>query len=343
MKAAVLQDYYKVGIEEVPEPEPAPNEVKIRVVATGICGSDMHAYQGTHPFRRPPSIQGHELAGDIVSVGSAVQRFAVGDRVTIDPQRVCGKCEECLAGHPNSCVKKVMLGVQEWPGSFGEYVVSPESQVYRLPGHVSYEEGAMVEPLAVGVHAVRRGGVEPGDTVLVLGGGTIGLSALAAAFDAGASKTILTDAFDFNLRVAARLGATITVNAREQEVGQVVREATGGKGVNVAVVAVGLDSVFNQAVAAVKKRGVIVLVGLFHEPPAIQDTFAIVGGEREIRGSQTYNPTDVKKALDLIASGRVDVKAMVTHRFQIAEAARAFEMIAKRSEDCVKVILNHSA
>lgn len=341
MRAAVLQDYYKVGIEDVPEPEPAPNEVKIKVVATGICGSDMHAYNGTHPFRRPPSIQGHELAGDIVSVGPEVTRFAVGDRVTIDPQRVCGVCDECLAGYPNACSNKIMLGVQEWSGSFGQYIVSPESQVYKLPDNVSYEEGSMIEPLAVGVRTVRQGDVKPGDAVLILGGGTIGLSALAGAIDAGAKTTILTDAFDFNLKIARDFGATATVNVREQDVNQVVREVTGGKGVDVAIVAVGLEQVLNQAIAAVKKRGTVVVVGLFHKPPTIQDIFAIVGGERVLRGSQTYTPDDVQRALDLIASGKVNVKAMITHRFSITEAPHAFELIDKRLEDCVKVILHH--
>ena len=127
----------------------------------------------------------------------------------------------------------------------------------------------------------------------------------------------------------------------QQDVNQVVREVTGGKGVDAAILAVGLSPVLNQAIAAVKKRGVVVMVGLFHEPPTIQDTFAIVGGERVIRGSQTYVPADFRRALDLVASGKVDVKAMITHRFPISEAARAFDLVDKRLEDCVKVILNH--
>ncbi len=341
MKAAVLRDYYRFEIEEVPEPDPAPNEVKIRVVATGICGSDMHAYDGTHPFRRPPSIQGHEFSGNIVAVGSEVRRFAVGDRVTVDPQRVCGECEECLAGHPNLCVNKIMLGVPAWPGSFGQYVVCPEQQVYKLPDQVSYEEGSMVEPLAVGVHGVRLAGVGPGSSVLVLGGGTIGLSSLAAAIDAGAATTVITDAFDFNLEIARRMGATATVNVRNQDVGQVVKEMTGGRGMDAAIVAVGLSSVMNQGIAAVKRRGEVVLIGLFSDQPVIQDSFALVGGERVIRGSQTYGPEDVQKALDLIASRRVDVSALITHRMPIEKIQQAFEMIHKHLEDSVKVILTH--
>ena len=341
MKAAFLRDYYKMLIEEVPEPEPQPNELKIRVVVAGICGSEMHAYKGTHPFRRPPSIMGHEMAGDVVSVGSEVTKFAVGDRVTLDPQRVCGVCEDCLAGYPNSCQKKIMLGVQQWPGGYGEYIVCPESQAYRLPDHVSYEVGTMVEPLAVGVHGVRQADIRPGSSVLILGGGTIGLCALASAIDAGATTAIISNAFDFNLEAARKMGVTATVNVTKQDVNQVVSEVTGGKGVDAAIVAVGMPIVVRQGLAAIKNRGVVSLIGLFDKPIVIEDTFPVISGERVIRGSQTYVPQDVQKALNLIASGRVDVQSMITHRLPMAEAQHAFEMVDKRLEDCIKVVLTH--
>lgn len=341
MKAAFLQDYYKIVIEEVPEPEPAPKEVKIRVVVTGICGSEIHAYRGTHPFRRPPSILGHEMAGDVVALGSEVRGFALGDRVTINPQKVCGVCEECRSGHQNRCPHKMMLGVQGWTGSFGEYIVCPEELVYRLPDHLSYEEGSMVEPLAVGVHAVGVSGLGAGSSALILGGGTIGLCTMAAALEAGAAKTIVTDAVDFNLKVARELGATATANVRTQEVGQVVAEATDGKGVDFAFVTVGLSSVVNHAIEAVKKSGQVILIALFHEDIAIKDSFAIVGGERVIRGSQTYNPADVEKALDLIASGRVNAQKFITQRLPMSQVQYGFEIVDKKLEDCVKVVLKH--
>jgi len=341
MKAAVLRDYYNLAIEEVPEPEPEPNEVKIRVVATGICGSEMHAYKGTHPFRHPPAILGHEMAGDVVALGAEVKQLAVGDRVTIDPQKVCGVCDDCRTGHPNYCPRKIMLGVREWMGSFGEYIVCPESQVYRLPNHVSYYDGSMVEPLAVGVHAVRQAGIGPNSSVLELGGGAIGLSVMAAAIDAGATTTIVTDVLDFNLEVARKLGATATVNVRCQDVNQVVAEVTGGKGVDAALVTIGLSVVVNQAVRAVRKRGKVVLIAIFEEPISIEDSFAVISGERALVGSQTYNPQDVQDALDLICSGQVDVGAMITHCLPIDQIQHAFEIVDKRLQDCIKVILKH--
>jgi L-iditol 2-dehydrogenase len=341
MKAVVLRDYYKLAIEEVPEPEPEPNEVKIRVVATGICGSEIHAYKGTHPFRCPPAILGHEMTGEVVLIGAEVKRFAIGDRVTIDPQKVCGVCDDCRSGYPNCCSRKIMLGMQEWIGSFGEYIVCPESQVYRLPDHVSYYDGSMSEPLAVGVHAVRQAGIGPNSSVLVLGAGTIGLSSLAAAIEAGATTTIVTDVRDFNLEVARKLGATVTVSVGRQDINQVVAEVTGGKGVDAALVTTGLSVVVNQAVAAVRKRGKVVLIAIFEEPISITDSFAVISAERVLVGSQTYKPQDVRDALDLICSGQVNVGAMITHCLPIVQIQHAFEIVDKRLEGCIKVILKH--
>lgn len=341
MKAAVLQDYYKIVIEEVAEPEPAPGEVKIRVAATGICGSEIHAYKGTHPFRRPPSILGHELAGDVVALGSGVTKFAVGDRVTLNPQKVCGVCEECLAGNENRCAGKTMLGVQGWTGSFGEYIVAPEHLVYRLPDHLSYEEGTMVEPLAVGVHGVSVSGMKPGDSVLILGGGTIGLCTLTAALAAGAGTAIVTDAMDFNLAKAREMGAAATVNVRTQDLAKTVAEATGGRGVDHAFVTVGISPVLNQAISSVRKGGQVVVIALFEGEVKLNDTFAIVGGERVIRGSQTYNPADVERALELIASGQVDAKRFITQSLPMSDVQRGFEIVDKKLEDCVKVVLRH--
>jgi 2-desacetyl-2-hydroxyethyl bacteriochlorophyllide A dehydrogenase len=342
MKAAVLQDYFKLGFEEIPEPEPAPNEVKIKVVATGICGSEIHAYKGTHPFRVPPSILGHEMAGDVVAVGEDVTGVAVGERVTINPQRVCHECEQCLSGNENRCASKLMLGVQGWTGSFAEYVVAPEELVYKLPDHLSYEEGTMAEPLAVAVHAVRISGLGPGSSAVVLGGGTIGLCTLVAARAAGATATIVTDAVDFNLQVARDLGATATVNVRSQNLKEVVAEVTGGRGADYAFVTVGLSAVMNQAIESVKKGGRVVAIALFEEPITIKETFNIIGSERIIQGSMTYSPEDVQRALDMIASGEVEIDKLITQRLPIADVQRGFQIVDEKLEDCVKVVLTYS-
>ena len=340
MKAAVLTAHYKIEFAEIPEPEPKPDEVKIKVASAGVCGSEVHAFKGTHPFRHPPAILGHEMAGEIVAVGADVQGFKVGDRVTVEPQILCGVCDYCKAGYPNLCVNKVVLGTQKWVGAYAEYMVAPVQTLYKIPDGMSYDEAVMIEPLAVGVHAVREAGLKIGESALILGGGTIGLCTLAAAREAGVMTTIVTDAVDFNLAVARELGATATVNVRKDDLRAVVDRATGGKGVDVSLVTVGFSPVVNQGLVATKKRGRIVLIALFAEKVTVDDPFLIVGGERSLKGSQMYTRADVQTALDLISSGRVDAKMFITQRLPMSEVQRGFEIVDQKLEDCVKVILN---
>ncbi|MHB1133624.1 MAG: zinc-dependent alcohol dehydrogenase [Chloroflexota bacterium] len=340
MKAAVLTAHYKIEMQDVPEPEPKANEVKIKVVSAGVCGSEVHAYKGTHPFRHPPAILGHEMAGDIVAMGANVSKFKVGDRVTVEPQVSCGACEYCRSGHPNLCLTKVVLGTQTWTGAYGEYFVAPEPIVYRIPDNVPYDDAVMIEPLAVGVHAVREAGLQLGDATLILGGGTIGLCTLAAARAAGATVNIVTDAVDFNLQKAKELGATATVNVRGGDVKQVVEQVTGGRGVDTAFVTVGISPVANQGLSAVRKRGQVILIALFAGAVTFDDPFQIVGGERIVKGSQMYTGFDVQTAVDLIGSGQVDAKQFITQRLPMSEAQRGFEIVDKKLEDCVKVVLH---
>jgi 2-desacetyl-2-hydroxyethyl bacteriochlorophyllide A dehydrogenase len=340
MKAAVLTAHYKIDFQDIPEPQPKPNEVKIKVVAAGICGSELHAYKGTHPFRQPPAILGHEMSGEIVAVGSEIKDYKVGERVTVEPQLLCGTCDACRSGHANLCDNKVVLGTKPWVGGYAEYVVAPEQVLYKIPDHVSYDEAVMVEPLAVGVHAVREAHLKMGGSALILGGGTIGLCTLVAAREAGVLKTIVTDAVDYNLSVARELGATATVNVRKDDLKQVVGEVTGGKGVDTAFVTVGISPVVNQALNSVKKRGDIVLIALFEEDVKIENPFLIVGGERNVHGSQMYTRADMQTALDLIAAGRVDAKMFVTQKLPMSDVQRGFEIVDKKLEDCVKVVLH---
>ncbi|MCL4535945.1 MAG: alcohol dehydrogenase catalytic domain-containing protein [Bacteroidetes bacterium] len=340
MKAAVLTAHRHIEFQEIPEPEPGPDEAKIRVVSAGICGSELHAFKGTHPFRHPPAILGHEMAGDIVAVGSQVKGFRVGDRVTVEPQIGCGVCTPCQAGHPNLCMNKTVLGTQVWIGAYAEYIVAPERVLYRIPDHVSYDEAVMIEPLAVGVHAVKVSGLQLGQSAIVLGGGTIGLCALVAAREAGVLTTVVTDVVDYNLAVAREMGATATVNAGTDDVRAAVDRVTGGAGVDVALVAVGLSPVVNQGLSALKRRGQMVIIGIFEGTLAVEDPYRIVGGELVVRGSNMYTSEDVQTALDLIAAGRVEAGKFITQRLPMSEVQRGFEIVDKKLEDCVKVVLH---
>ncbi|MHB1007413.1 MAG: zinc-dependent alcohol dehydrogenase [Chloroflexota bacterium] len=340
MRAAVLTAPYKIEFTELPQPAPKANEVKIRVERAGICGSELHAFKGTHPFRHPPAILGHEMSGEVVDAGDQVTKFKVGDRVTVEPQITCGECEYCQAGYPNLCANKIVLGTMVWVGAYAEYIVAPEQVVYKIPDSVDWDEAVMIEPLAVGVHAVREANARLGSSALILGGGTIGLCVLVAAREAGVLTTVVTDAVDYNLKVAKEMGATAVVNVRGGDVRAAVNEVTGGRGADVAYAAVGFSSVVNQGITSVHKRGQVVLIGLFAEKLTVDDPFQIVGGERVIRGSQMYTRADVQTAIDLIAAGRVDAKPFITQRMKMDEVQRGFEIVDKKLEDCVKVVLS---
>ncbi len=340
MKAAVLTAHYKMEFQDIPEPQPGPDEVKIKVVSAGICGSELHAFKGTHPFRHPPSILGHEVAGDIVAVGPEVQGFRVGDRVTVEPQIPCGACDPCRASQPNLCQNKTVLGTQKWIGAYAEYFVAPESVVYRIPDSMTYDQAVMIEPLAVGVHAVRLSGLQLGQSAVILGGGTIGLCALVAAREAGVLTTVVTDVEEFNLKSALAMGATAAVNVRLEDPQAAVERVTGGHRADAALVAVGLSPVVNQGLAAVKRTGTVVLIGLFAGELTIADPYTIVGGELRVIGSNMYTGVDMQIALDLIASGRVDAEPFITQRLPMSEVQHGFEIVDRKLEDCVKVVLH---
>lgn len=179
MRAALIDQIRSVKLVDIPEPQiHKGNEVKIQVKTTGICGSELHAYHGTHPFRIPPLVSGHEFAGVIVEIGYAVTKFKIGDRVTAEPQTSCGKCWECRNGMYHLCPEKCVLGAMGWSGSFGEYIIMPEETLIKLPDDMSFEDATLIEPLAVGMHAVRTSGCGLGDRILVVGCGAIGLESL---------------------------------------------------------------------------------------------------------------------------------------------------------------------
>lgn len=340
VRAAVLTQVRRMEMQEVPKPRPEPDEVLIRVRAAGVCGSEVHGFLGTHPYRKPPAIMGHEVSGDIEEVGAEVRAFRVGDRVIVVPQKSCGCCLYCRMGSPYLCTGKVMMGTSAWPGSFGEYVVAPEGAVIRIPDSLSYEEGVMCEPLAVGVHCARKARIGIGDSVLVLGSGTIGLCCTAAARAAGATKIVATDAHDFNLELARKAGAGALFNVRgEGDLSRVVAEYVRPEGVDVAVVAAGFSPVVDQALANVRKLGRVALVALFDGPISIAEPFHIIGKELEVVGVITYAHEDFYTAVDLIWSGAVNVKGMVTHVLPIERAHHAMEMVHNKTENNAKVIL----
>jgi L-iditol 2-dehydrogenase len=337
MKACVLKKPYEVKITEMETPTPGPGEVLIRVKATGFCGSDLHAYRGTHKFRIPPIVSGHELAGVVEKTGDEVRLLKKGDRVTVEPWTHCGRCEFCIAGRSNLCTDKVAMGTERWRGSFAEYVKAPEAVTYRLPENVSFEAGALIEPLAASMHALRRAGIKPGERAVVFGAGTIGLSILLLLEACGIVGCVVTDIEDFNLEIAKTLGAERTVNTKKSSLSEAVSEFTRGTGVDVAFIAAGVGGLLQDATQVLKRGGRVVVPAIFDAPLSV-DMFPPVFGEHDILGSWSYTKKDFDIVIDLLSNGAFDPTSLITHRMRLEDAARAFSIADKRSENAVKML-----
>jgi L-iditol 2-dehydrogenase len=342
MRAVLLEEIGKLTMTMADRPTlGGPDELLIKAVAVGVCGSEVHAYRGTHPFRKPPSVQGHEVTGDVVEIGAAVKGFSLGDRVFVDPQWTCGTCKWCQSGRHNLCPHKKVLGTTTWSGALGEYIVAPVQSVYRLPDHVSYINGTLIEPLSVAVHAAQRAALRADESVAILGTGPIGMMVSAVADVRGASPIITVDLEQHCLDIAQEhLGATHSLLGGQGPLVDRILEITGGKGIDVVFMTVGVSPLVTDALQAVERLGRIVFLALFDEPVQLEP-FDIVGRDVSIVGSQMYDAEDIKTAIDLIASDRVQAGAMVTHVLPLEEAQRAFDMAATKSDGAVKVVLEH--
>src|SRR6266852_2962303 len=264
MKVLLLSKYRHLELADLPEPTAGPGEVLIRVAACGICGSDVHGYDGSSGRRIPPIVMGHEAAGSIAGVGEGVAGFKKGDRVTFDSTIYCGTCSHCCLGEVNLCDRRQVLGVScsdyRRAGAFAEFVAVPSRIVYRLPDSLSFAEAAMLEAVSVAVHAVSLAQISPGIDALVLGAGMIGLLVLQALRVAGCSRVLVADIDSTRLKLAQEVGATTVLSAdaglREQ-----VLQLTSGVGVDAAVEAVGRNETVGAAIDSVRKGGTVVLVG----------------------------------------------------------------------------------
>ena len=339
MRAAVIDKPFSIELHEVRPPViMCANEVKIKVIVTGICGSEIHAYHGTHPFRIPPVISGHELAGVVVEIGSEVKSVSVGERVTVEPHYGCKVCSPCQTGNYHICQEKRVLGTQEWVGSFGEYIVVPEDTIVKLPDNVSFEQGALIEPLAVGVHAVRKSGVGKGDKVAILGAGPIGLGLLIAAKYSGADTILITDALDYNLEIAKKLGANSPINTTEEDAVSRILEETDGEGVDAVFIAVGIESVLNDSLRMVRRGGKVSEVALFGRQPKIDISY-IQNKEIKLIGSNMYVREDFEIAKEAIAANFFDTSLLISKVVPVEEVKKAIKIVDEKLENVVKVLL----
>jgi L-iditol 2-dehydrogenase len=338
MKFAVLTEPYRFEMKELPIPEPADTDVLIATGRVGICGSEITAYRGIHPYRIPPVILGHEMAGSVLAAGRDVKRFAVGDRVVVKPHTFCGRCPNCLRGEQNICKQKRVLGSREWPGAFGAFIVSPEYLVHPLPDAIDDDEAALLDPLCIGVHAVGKAGVQAGDRVAILGSGSIGLSTLLLARATGA-EVYSTDVRPANLEIARALGARERFNVARTEDSGRLDALAHDLPLDAVFITAGSENEVPRAVNMVRRGGQVVVIAHFPQPHIAVDMFTLLTQEKRIQGSITYTSLDLERGIRLLAERRVDVRPLISERRDLEEIQRCFERLSAGEEGLVKILL----
>ena len=345
MQALQLTEYRKLQLVDLPVPVPAPEEVLIQVAACGICGSDVHGYDGSTGRRIPPLVMGHEAAGVIVSVGSAVQAFAPGERVTFDSTISCGSCRFCREGAVNLCDRREVLGVScgdyRRNGAFAEYVAVPARIVYRLPDSLSFADAAMIEAVSVALHAVRLTAPEPGSTALVVGAGMIGLLMLQSLRAMGCGRIFVTDLDCGRLELAKKLGANEAIEANattpSEESAERVRSLTNGHGADVVLEAVGTAATVRTAIASARKGATVTLVGNL-APEVLLPLQSVVTRQLRLQGS-CASAGEYPQAIELMASKQIDVAPMLSAIAPLAEGPSWFERLYTHEANLMKVVL----
>lgn len=345
MKAAVMHSTREIRIEEVPVPEIGPDEVLIKVIAVGICGSDLHYYThgkiGTYVVDKP-FILGHECAGDIAAVGSNVSRFRVGDRVAIEPGVTCGKCEACKSGRYNLCPHVEFLATPPYDGAFVQYLKMREDFVFPIPDELSYEEAALVEPFSVGIHAAARTKLQPGTSIAIMGMGPVGLMAVAAAKAYGASTIIVTDLEPLRLEAARKMGATHVINVLEQDAVEEIRNITGGRGVETAWETAGNPKALQSALGSLARGGKMAIVGLPAQTDIPFNVPFIADNEVDIYGIFRYANT-YPKGIEFLSSGDIDATVLITDKYPLEQTYEAMERALNHKSECLKVVVYPNA
>jgi L-iditol 2-dehydrogenase len=341
MKALELVAYNHFDYRDVPDPEPNEDEVLVRVRAVGICGSDVHGQDGSTGRRIPPVIMGHEAAGEIAAVGSAVTDITVGERVTFDSTLYCGECFYCRRGEINFCENRRVLGVSadeyRQNGAFAEYVAVPARGIYRLPDEVSYEQAAMVEPVSIAMHAAEITPHETGEAAVVVGAGIIGTLLVQVLRATGYGPVIAADIDNRKLETAARLGADRVVNTKTEELRPVVAELTEGRGARSAFDAVGLQASFDSAVASVRRGGTVTVIGNFSPKIEVPLQY-LVTRQIRLQGSNASSG-EYPACLEMIRRGTIALDPLISAVAPLSEGAEWFRRLHEGNEGLMKVIL----
>ena len=328
----------EIIFKKVPIPEINKDQVLVKIMNIGICGSDIHVYHGEHPFTHYPVTQGHEVSGEILRVGKNITEFHVGQKVTIEPQVYCGKCYPCRHGKYNLCEELKVMGFQT-TGTASEYFPVDASKITPIPDEMSYEEGAMIEPLAVAVHGVKQMGDVKGMNIAVLGAGPIGNLVAQAAKGMGAAKVMITDISDFRLMKAKECGIDVCVNTKDTNLGEAMIDAFGSDKADVIYDCAGNNITMGQAIKYARKGSTIVLVAVFAGMAEI-DLAIANDHELDIKSTMMYRHDDYVDAIGLVNKNKVRLRPLISKTFAFREYLRAYQYIDDNRETTMKVIID---
>lgn len=323
-------------IETAPVPQPGAGEVRIRTAYTGICGSDLHAYKGTHVRRKLPLVPGHETCGVIDAVDEGVLELACNSRVTVLPELGCGSCDACRSGWSNVCTSKTLLGTAKWPGAFAEYFCAPAANVIELPAGMSLRLAALTEPVAVAVHAIRQAGFSKGQSMLLFGAGGIGSVILALCKIIGAGHTTVCDLKEFNLSAARAQGADLLLNTSDISAPDQL-EKLDSPPVDTVFIAASHHDLLNQSFKVARPHGVIVLVGQFNKPGVVDIDKSRIK-EQTIVGSFTYTIDDFREAIRVLNAHPDEFEPLISKEITLEQVDDTVKAMMAGSIDAIKVI-----
>ena len=329
---------HQVSFRTVPVPQVLPGQVKVKIKMIGICGSDIHVFHGTHPFTSYPVTQGHEVSGEIVEIGGNVTGLTLGQMVTIEPQVVCGKCYPCRHGKYNLCESLKVMGFQT-TGTASTYFVVDASKITPLPAGMDEKAGAMIEPLAVAVHAVRRAGDVRGMKIAVLGAGPIGNLVAQAAKGLGAESVLITDVSDYRLELANKVGADFTANTRTYNFGEAMVDCFGPDKADVIYDCAGNNTTIGQAIQYARKGSTIILVAVF-AGMAQADLAVLNDHELDLNTTMMYRHEDYLTAMELVEQGKVQLVPLQSKVFPFGQYQQAYEYIDANRETTMKVLID---
>ncbi len=331
----------EIIFREIDIPEVGDDEVLIKIKKIGICGSDIHVYHGTHPFTSYPVTQGHEVSGEVVEVGKNVSKVKAGDRVTIEPQVRCGKCYPCRHGKYNLCEELKVMGFQT-TGTASEYFKAPELNVTKLPDDMDYSKGAMIEPLAVAVHAISRAGDIRGKRVSVIGAGPIGNLVAQSAKAMGAERVMLSDVSDYRLSLGKKVGIDAVYNTRESDYNADLIDCFGPDKADIIYDCAGNDITMNSAIRSARKGSTIILVAVYAGMANV-DLAVLNDHELDLNTTMMYRHEDYEKAIELVNEKKIDLESLMSNTFPFNEYQKAYEYIDQNREKAMKVLIDLEA